>query len=154
MASDDECQTRLLRHLTSMLESQQSLNSRLSEVIDRNSAYDAGFTKLHRQIHSSKDVLIDIRADTSSTRSDVTNLRSDINGLRSEFAQRLNATNSRFEELENASEKSTALIKELRIEAASHYNEILNAVQSGMINAPDLRGLTERVENIEKRLAP
>lgn len=78
MASDDEFQNRLLQQLTTLLESQRSLNSGLSKVVEREADFDAEFAKLSRQVHSLRENLVDIRSDTSGLRSDTSILRSDV----------------------------------------------------------------------------
>jgi predicted nucleic acid-binding Zn-ribbon protein len=161
VAKDDEFQTRLLRHLTSMLESQRGLNAKLAEAIDRTGSFDKEVTKLTRHINALREEIIEVRTDSAGIRtslggvqSEVATLRSDLANFRSETAQRFNALSIRLDELENASERNSDLIKEIKIDAMSHYNEILNAVQSGTINGADIRDLDERIRNVERRLAP
>jgi hypothetical protein len=74
----DDFENRLLRHLTTILESQQSLDQGLTKLIDVSRAHDTEFAKLSRQMDKITEVQIAIRSDLAGLRSDLSSLRAEI----------------------------------------------------------------------------
>lgn len=175
MAREEEFETRLLRHLTSMLESQRGLNNKFADAIERTSSFDKEIAKLTRLFFTLKEEMIDVRseisglkidlgavrsdiagvkADVSGVKADISGVKAELSSFRAETAERLGALSIRIDEVETGLERNSDLLRETRIEAVSHYNEILNAVQAGTVNGADIRDLDARVQSLERRMAP
>lgn len=139
MPDDPEFQKRLINQLSSVIDGMKVLNDRISGNWETMGRFEAEFTKLSRQ--------------NNQLRTDILDIKSELGQFRTEASQRLQALLHRMEEIENVVDGNSSNIRELRIEARSHYNDILTAIQDGLKNSISFRELSERVDELERRSA-
>ncbi|NKN36570.1 hypothetical protein HFC70_09390 [Agrobacterium sp. a22-2] len=138
MSEDAEFQKRLMTQLSFVIDGMKTLNERISGNLESMGRFEAEFTKLSRQ--------------NNQLRSDLLDVKTELGQFRAEANQRLQAVLHRIDEIENAVDGNSHHIRELRIEARSQYNDILTAIQSGLQNSISSRELSERVDELERRV--
>lgn len=154
MSEDMDFERRLFGYLSSVMDGMKSLNATIASNIQAMGRYDVEFTKISRYHHQLTTDMIDLKSEAGQSRLAISQLRLEMGNRFSELNQRLDAVFHRLDDIENTVGDNSSQIKELQIEARSHYNDILNAIQDSSNNRISIRSIFERLENIERRLGP
>lgn len=136
MSEESDFQKRLINQLSSVIDGMKTLNERISGNLETLGRFEVEFTKQERQ--------------GNLLRRDILDLKSDMGQFRSETNLRLQALLQRMDEIETVVDGNSPHIRALRIEASGQYNDILTAIQEGLLNNLSLRELSDRVVALER----
>jgi archaellum component FlaC len=107
---------------------------------------------LTTEVEKSNRQYVVISSDVASLKNDLASLKNDLGSFRAESGARADGLSRLLDEIEQVAERIGQDVKATRIELVGQQNDILNALQSGLIARLDVEDLRERIDELERHL--